>query len=164
MSKQIIKLKIHEESDLFSSFDPDQKMLSEDISVYLAHNYLNKHRKIDEEYTLRIISDTPVDQEKVKERIREYYSQEKNNVKYILKRLTFKEICLFILGAIVLGIWLLLSADKSNVNLEILSIIGWVAIWEATSIAIMERPEIHHASRAFDRVIQADYVFEIAES
>ena len=59
---QEIKLKIHEESDLYSSYDPDQKLLSEDVTLYLAHNYLDKHRKSNEKYTLRIISDTPVNQ------------------------------------------------------------------------------------------------------
>ena len=37
-----IKLKIHEESDMFSPFDPDQEMLSEDLSEYLSHCYKNK--------------------------------------------------------------------------------------------------------------------------
>ena len=144
-NKQIVKLKIHEESDLFSSFDPDQRMLSEDVAAYLAHNYLNRYRKFEEEYVLQLISDTPVDQEKVKKRMHEYYTMEKNNVWYAIKRLTIKEIWLFILGAIVLGIWLVLSANNSNVRLENLSIIGWVAVWEATSIAILERPELVRA-------------------
>ena len=29
-----IKLKIHEESDLYSPYDPDQKMLSEEVRLY----------------------------------------------------------------------------------------------------------------------------------
>ena len=67
-----IKLKLHEESDLYSSYDPDQKLLSEDVAIYLTHNYLNKHRKNDEKYILRIISDTPVNQENAKENIQKH--------------------------------------------------------------------------------------------
>ena len=44
------EIKIHDESDLFSSFDPDQKLLSDELTSYLAHNYLNKHRSVKEHY------------------------------------------------------------------------------------------------------------------
>ena len=160
MSKKEIRLKIHEESDLFSRFDPDQKMLSEEVIAYVAHNYLNQHRWLKDSFTIRIISDVPVNQEKVKCRIQDYFVQEKENTDYLLKKLTLKEICLGVFGAVVLAIWLMLSQDSSNVNLEILSIIGWVTVWEATYLAIIERPDIHRAAKAFDRAVAAEYIFE----
>ena len=43
-----LKLKIHEEADLFSAYDPDQTLLSEDVVSYLERNYLNKHRSRDD--------------------------------------------------------------------------------------------------------------------
>ena len=45
-----IKLKIHEEADLFTPLDPDQKMIDEEISMYLIRNYKNVHRKNLEKY------------------------------------------------------------------------------------------------------------------
>jgi hypothetical protein len=45
MSTQIIKMKIHEESDLYSPLDPDRNILSEDIVSYLTRVFLSQHRK-----------------------------------------------------------------------------------------------------------------------
>ena len=36
MNTREIKLKIHDESELFSPFDPDQTMISDDVIEYLA--------------------------------------------------------------------------------------------------------------------------------
>ena len=44
MTTQGKKIKIHEKSDLFSSYDPEQKLLSEEVAVHLERNYINKHR------------------------------------------------------------------------------------------------------------------------
>ena len=63
---QQIQLKIHDESDLFTPFDPEQKMISEEVNDYLVRNYQNKFKKAKEKYDLHIISDVPVDEECVK--------------------------------------------------------------------------------------------------
>ena len=161
MVTQEIKLKIHEEADLFSPFDPDQKLLSEDVIQYIARNYLNLHRSFKEKYIIHISSDTPVDEENVKKRIFEHYSQEKDNISYELKKLRLKEICLAAFGIIVLSIWLYLSVSTSNINTEILSIMGWVAIWEATSIIIMARPELRHLQKVLDKAMNAEIIIDV---
>ena len=47
-------------------------------------------------------------------------------------------------------------SDRTGVvKLEIISIMGWVAIREATSIAIMERPELVSLRRCYERIIRA---------
>ena len=163
MKTQEIRLKIHEEAELFSPYDPEQKLLSEDVASYIGHNYLNKHRSSDEEYVLRILSDVPVEEERVRSRIREHSSHEKDNVSYAIKKLTAKEICLAVIGFAILMLWLFLSEHSNRtgvVKLEIMSIMGWVAIWEATSIAIMERPELVSLRRSYERIINARIEFE----
>ena len=45
MVKHELKLKIHEESDLFSPYDPDQNVLSEDVVAYYARIIIHKHRR-----------------------------------------------------------------------------------------------------------------------
>ena len=62
MTTQEIKLKIHEEDDLYSPLDLDQELLSEEVLTHLERNYLNQHRLIKEQYILHIYSDTPVDE------------------------------------------------------------------------------------------------------
>ena len=43
--KREIKLKIHEESDLFSPYDPDQMQLSEDMVTYLKRKSEMMYKK-----------------------------------------------------------------------------------------------------------------------
>ena len=160
METKEIRIKIHDESDLFSQFDPDQNMLSDEMVTYLARNYLNQHRAIKEHFAIRIISDVPVNQETVKQRIQAYYSREKKNTKFLLKKLTMKELYLGFVGMVMIMVWLTLSKDTNNVFLEILSILGWVTTWEAANIAIIERTDLAMTSKSFDKAISADYIFE----
>ena len=81
MKTRNIKLKIHDESDIFSSLDPDQNMISDEV-----------------------------------------------------------------------------------VGVEILSIMGWVCVWKATSIAIMQRPELLRVKRNLERMARAEIVFRIADN
>ena len=156
-----IEMKIHEESDLYSSLDPKQELLSEDVTQYIARNYLDKHRSLKENYIIHIISDTPVNEEKVKKSIGEHYTTEQDNIRYELKKLTVKEICLGVFGAIILSIWLYLSARSSSVRIEILSIVGWVAIWEAASIFIMQRHELVFTKKAYERLVNGQIIIDV---
>ena len=45
LMKREIKLKIHEESDLFSPYDPDQMQLSEDMVTYLKRKSEMMYKK-----------------------------------------------------------------------------------------------------------------------
>ena len=160
METREIKIRIHDESDLFSPFDPDQKLLSDELTSYLAHNYINQHRAVKEQFVIRIISDVPVNQETVRQRIQAYYSREKENTKVLLKKLTIKEFFLGFLGIVLIMLWWLLSRDSDSVFLEILSILGWVTTWEAANIAIIERSDLAMDTKSFDRAVSADYIFE----
>ena len=63
MITEEIKLRIHEESDLFSPLDPDQRILSDEVISYLSHNYQTMYQKYQTKngnYVLHIFSDTPV--------------------------------------------------------------------------------------------------------
>ena len=46
---------------------------------------------------------------------------------------------MLILGAATLSLWLILSAKTDSVFAEILSIIGWVFVWEATDIFVLQQ-------------------------
>ena len=159
-----IRLKIHEEADMFNPYDADGKMLSEDVSDYLTRCYENKHRRITDQLVIHVVSDTPVDEERVKQVLRSHCEQEKSNNRYEMRQETFREICLAVLGVIFLSLWVFLSATREGVWMEVLSIMGWVAVWEATSIAIMRRPELYHVKKTYDRVSKARIVVEVTGS
>ena len=165
MTTQEIKLKIHEEDDLYSPFDLDQELLSEEVLTHLERNYLNKHRSIKEQYILHIYSDTPVNEQRVETRIRQYFTQEKDNISYSIRKLTTKQICLFAVGLVFLALWFylcVLSESVDAIKAEVLSITGGLAICEAASIAIMERPELVILKKVYDRILNARIVFHIA--
>ena len=147
IATRIIKLKIHDEQDLFSEYDPDHKMMSEDLLSFISRSFV-----------IHIESDTPVNQESVKQRIREYFGYERDMVKKDLRLLSLKAACLAVFGIVVLVIWYYLSLDSESVNLEVLSIIGWVAVWEATSIMIMGRHDLNKLKRNYKRMSEAKIV------
>ena len=164
MSTKEINLKIHEEADLYSAFDPEQKLLSEDVTEYLARNYLNKHRSLKEKYVIHIISDGPVNEEKVRKNFAEYFTVEKDNISYEIKKLRVKEFGLALFGVLILGLWAYLSVTSQSLGMvrsEILSIVGWVAIWEATSIVIKERPELIAVRNSYNKIINAQILFHV---
>ena len=111
-----------------------------------------------DDYMIHIESDTPVNQESVKQRIREYFGYERDMVKKDLRLLSLKAACLAVFGIVVLVIWYYLSLDSESVNLEVLSIIGWVAVWEATSIMIMGRHDLNRLKRNYKRMSEAKIV------
>ena len=164
MITQEIKLKIHEEAELFSAFDPDQTLLSEEVAAYLERNCLDKYRSDNEDYLFHIYSDTPVNEDSVKTKLKNYFSREKDNISYSVKRLTLKQICLAVIGVLVLAFWYFLSVHSKSagvVKLEIISIIGWVSIWEAASISIMQRPELVRMKKAYDRIANARIIIDV---
>ena len=159
-----IKVKIGEQSDLFNPFDPDRTQLSDEVSAYLVRSYENKHRRKFEEYVIRILSDTPVDEQHVEYALREHCRQQMSNIEHGLKLETIKEICLAVLGLALLTLWFFLSNKYDNIWMEVLSIMGWVAIWEATSIAIMRRPELHYLKKTYYKASKAQIVFGPGEN
>ena len=89
-----------------------------------------------------------------------YYAGQKDNISFNVKKVTIKEAVCWIVGAALLALWLILSADKSNVLIEILSAIASVIVWEAITIAVMERLQMVWEEKAFDKVLNARFVFE----
>ena len=163
MNEKMMKIKIHEESDLFSEFDPDQRMLSEDMIGYIVRCFqgMKTGRKAD--HVIQICSDTPVDEESAAEKIRDNFRREKEIINRTLNRLFLKAACLGIFGIAVLSAWFFLSAKSANVNLEILSIVGWVAVWETTNIIIIERQALQRTKKNMDKIINSKIVFQKAK-
>ncbi len=159
-----IKLKIHEENDLYSDYDPDRMLLSEDVVSYFMRNFLHKHRRLREKFLIHIISDTPVNETRVKECIRAYFAQDMEDTNYLVRRLTAKEIGLALAGAILLSIWLFVVPKASDFKLEILCIMGWVGIWEATEIFLTERPELIMMKKNLANMQNAEIVITYPES
>lgn len=112
---------------------------------------------------LRIISDTPVNEEHMLNTIHLEFDQQKDDIHHALKRLMVKMIALAVLGVAILSLWLYLSATSETVGIEILSIMGWVCVWEATSIAVLQQPELRGMWLNIERLTRSKIIFQIAE-
>ena len=100
--KREIKLRIHEESDLFSPYDPDQMQLSEDMISYLKCKSEMMLKKYKEVYTLHIFSDTPVNEDKVRNAFREQLLLQLEDNRFSAKLEITKGLFLLFLSEIVL--------------------------------------------------------------
>lgn len=163
MNTRETKLKIHDESEFFSPMDPDQSMISDEVIAYLSRVFLNKHRRLRESFVLRIISDETVNEDHIRNMIREEFDRQKDDIRYATRRLMLKMIVLAALGAAILCLWLYFSATRETVGVEILSILSWVCVWEATSIAVLQRPELRRMWFNIERLTRAEIVFETAK-
>ena len=76
---------------------------------------------------------------------------------------TIREIVLTIMGLVFIPVCYFLIPSDDGILLEILSILGWVAIREAASIAIMRRPELIVVNRICDSVSKAQVIIDVAE-
>ena len=90
IATRIIKLKIHDEQDLFSEYDPDHKMMSEELLSFISRSFAKVDKNNRDDYMIHIESDTPVNQESVKQRIREYFGYERDMAKKDLRLLSLK--------------------------------------------------------------------------
>ena len=156
MLTQEINLKIHEEADLYSPYDPSGVHLSEDVIAYFSRCYLETHEKDKEKVLLRIESDTPVARKTVEERIRAHFGRELKIARRSLKILMMKEICIGFLGLMVLSLWLMLSAKSGGLHVEVLSMIAGVSIWEATNLAIIQHPALYKVKKEFEYLQNAE--------
>ena len=123
------EIKIHEEADLYNPLDPEGSELSDDVIAYIVRKYHEKDRK--EKHIIHIISDEPVDEEKVRNSFLDYARKEEMILGKVRNRTTLKQLTMFVIGILAISLWLFVARRTENLLVEILSIIGSFALWEA---------------------------------
>lgn len=157
-----IELRIHEESDLFSPLDPRQMQLSEDVISYLTRNTEIIYRKCKGKFAIHIFSDTPVNEDKVKKAFREQILLDLESNRFWAKLETIKEAVLVLFGLSILSLWYVMTESGEGLYLEIMEIVGWVAIWEASTSALLRRPELYHKKREYEFALKADIIVDVS--
>lgn len=146
-----IRIRIHEEMDLYHPLDPDQKLLCDDVISYLQRKY-NDDSQAGRKMTIQIVSDQPVNEERVRSAFHDYVDHEYNSLVREQRRTRIRQLRLFLIGIFFIAIWLYFSMKKDNIFVEVLSIIGSFAVWEASDIWIVESPELRIRKRRTDRL------------
>ena len=154
-----IKIQIHKEADLYNPLDPEGSELSDEVISYMVRKYQEKGRK--EKHIIHIISDEPVDEEKVRNSFLDYSTKEEMIFGNVRNRITLKQLTLFVIGILFISLWLFAASRTENLLVEILSIIGSFALWEAADIWIVEKPVMRIEEKRLKKKLQAEVEFTV---
>ena len=155
-----VRIRIHEEKDLYNILDPDQVMLSYEIISYVNRKY--REREHNDDYRLHVISDVPVDQDRVRKSFASYLDHEQKIESREHHICTLKQIKMVIIGIVFIGLWLMAEGMTDLIFVEILSVIGSFAMWEAANIRISEKPRIRIRRIRLLILSEADIIFSVA--
>lgn len=153
-----IHLRIAEERELYSPFDESCRTLNSDVSDYLAEQYEKK--EIGDEIVLKIKCDGPVDFERVRGAFQELIRQQelRNNNQKRINRI--KQVWLLCVGVVFVAAAILLDGLLDPVPVELISIVGSFAVWEAANIWIVENPRTRIAKKTLGRLNATKIVIE----
>ena len=157
-----IKIKIHEETDLYNPLDPEQILLSDELVSYILRKY-EERPDIRDKHVIHIYSDTPVEEERVKRNIRRYTEEEGKIIVRKQKTSRLKQVRLFIIGLAFIAFWLFMASITENIIVEVLSIIGSFAVWEAANIWIVELPAQRVYRRRLARLEDTEVLITVIE-
>ena len=68
---------------------------------------------------------------------------------------------MFVIGILAISLWLFVARRTENLLVEILSIIGSFALWEAVNIWIVEKPVMRMEENRLKKMMQAEVKFTV---
>ncbi len=135
-----MKIKIHNEDELYNSFDKFEETLSDDLISYI--NNKEDISSIKEEEKIEIISTKKIDENKFKKSFEKYCNEQLILIKRQQKINRTKQIGMLIVGIIFI-IFSIVLAEKINIIiLEIISTIGSFSIWESANSWLLQSKAI----------------------
>lgn len=153
-----IKLRIHDEAELYNPFDEDRQVLSDEVLSYIMGRFDEK--RLGEAAAIRIVSDGEIDRENVTEAFRGLIQSRLSINAKERKKNSAKMLRLFIIGLAFVTAGIVLGVKLDAVPTEILSIIGSFAVWEAANIWIVENPQTRMERRLLTRLAESEIRFD----
>ena len=142
---------ITKESDLYDRFDPSHTRLSNEAYRYLKGIYeelSSEERKND---VLRLQCEVRIDEEKAKESIRKAIGRDIVGYERQLSVNRVKMIRLYIIGIALVIVGIVMSLLLNQLVLEVVSIVGSMAVKDAATIQIQTNPELRIKKRLLER-------------
>ena len=152
-----VTIRISSEDDLYNPLDPYGEKLSDDVVSYIENELAIKG--IERRCRLTIICGSKVNEDKVRASIVKAVDDNITVINNEKHENTLNQFRLILIGIAVISIWLAISAMIKDVWVEILSIIGSFAVWEASNIWIVENPKLKAKRRLSKSLKEADIVF-----
>lgn len=153
-----IRLRIHDEDELYSPFDEERLTISDDVVDYIFRRY--KEKKFGEKMIIRIVSDEDVDIDNIKKAFGKYLDVERLQLQKEKKTNTVKQLWMFGVGVLFIAVGLYAASVLPALLGEIISTIGAFAMWEAASIWIVENPRNRVKRKWIDSLTQTELTFE----
>ena len=156
-----IRVRVADESELYNPFDPDKLTLNEDLLQYLVNRY--SERELGKPTSLVFVG-AAIDGKHLKAALRRHVESELEKNRREKKLNYAKQLRLFLIGLAFVTAGILLGQVLEAVPVEILSIIGSFAVWEAANIWIVENPGLDFQKRRFRKLLEAEISVEPSES
>lgn len=146
-----ISLILDSYDDIFSDFDPrsySERALSDDFLNECKKAARDKEDRLELRLLVSKNKRNYKDEIRIKKRLKEHFQRHHREVEKEIKKIRWKGICWFILGAIVMisGTLILGFGDKSffyNLIVLIMEPAGWFFFWEGLNFLFKDPPNIH---------------------
>lgn len=135
--KAVIAIKVNDKESFYNELDAKRVTLSSDITSFIDNKiyYIPyKYSTVIKFYCERMSTD---EEQAISEMLRSWYGMKANQMNKELRTNNYKSLTLFIIGICFLG----LSSFLTNFGFlieQVLSIAGWVAIWETVSSVLFD--------------------------
>ena len=159
--KHTLCMNVTNDTGFLSPFSAnDTPVISSDVADFIEASTLSI--KPSSNLTLKIKSNCIDETEKVlyKRAIKEYYTDKYISSGRKLARNRAFAISLAIVGVLVLLLALLLEYWTSSIWLEIINVVAWVFLWEATYIYFIESRNLKHDRKKYVSYVAMNVEFE----
>ncbi len=162
MGEFIIPVKVMEEKDLFTEFDPSGLSFSSDLAEYMV-DYV-EDRKLGERVCIEIQSTTEPDMERfIKAFLLFVEKYSKRNRREIIRN-RMNSVRLFVIGIIFIVIGIVSANQINSVIAAIISTIGSFSVWEASAVWIEILPELRKKERLLNMFAEAEIRYKGSEA
>lgn len=151
----VIKMKVSDDSNFLSVFsDSETPVINGDVAEFLENATCSVNAN--EKLTLKIFGDCIDENEKVvyKDAIKEYYKKRFAENESKKRRYNFMALWLAIFGIFVLAASIFIGYRlESAIWAEVVDIVAWVLLWEATDIKFFTMREISNMQKRYSAFI-----------
>ena len=158
----MIQLRIHDESDLYDSFDPSQTRINEKVYHYLKSFCTAAEYKKHFHDTLQIITGSPVDSDRFKAALQSAVKKDRDEFDNQLSINNKRAIWAYIVGVLLSAAGVAFSLITDQVLLAIISFFGTRTISDGIAIHTKINPDIKRLKRRLEPL--CDFNLEVAET
>jgi len=146
----MIQIRVHDESELYNSFDPMQERISDDVYRYLK-SYCTGLRSHEHSMdAIRIISDEAVDADHFSTCVRNAARRDCEEFDGQISRNNRLAVWEYLMGILLSIAGVALSVALDQVLLALISFLGTMALREAITISVKINPDIRRLRKLLD--------------